>query len=156
MLFILTAIAIFKSNQIKMKKNVKTFKQFERMNEQSTGLGPDEELGVYDDDLDFSPRQQEYRDMERNNRDQEYRDMEGRLRQSQSTQAKGVIIWNPDTLEIEVMFGDRMNDQVGFEQEKQENPNVQIHFVEFMNDSSSIRTTNGNLDLEDVKILMSM
>ena len=136
--------------------NIPTFKQFKEMNEQSTGLGPDEELGVYDDDLDFSPRQQEYRDMERNNRDQEYQVMKGRLRQSESTQARGVIIWNPDTLEIEVMFGDRMNDQVGFEQEKQENPNVEIYFVEFMNDSSSIRTINGNLDLEDVKILMSM
>tara|TARA_Y100000389_G_C17471148_1_gene531091 strand:- start:4713 stop:5072 length:360 start_codon:yes stop_codon:yes gene_type:complete len=30
---------------------VKNFKQWMKMNEQSTGLGPDEELGVYDDDM---------------------------------------------------------------------------------------------------------
>lgn len=129
-----------------MKNRVKRFGQF--VNE-----------GGYDDaedrdDLNFSPEQEEYLRSMAGDSHRQYRELEGRLADEQSLQTKGAIIWNPETSEIEVMFlADPMRDIHGFEDEKRDNPEVEIYFVEFMNDSSSVRTVGGKLDLEDVKVL---
>ena len=114
---------------------------------------------IYDDsedtdDLHFSPDQEEYLRSMAGDSHKQYQELEGRLADEQAQQAKGVILWNPETSEIEVMFvSNPMYDIHGFEDEKLENPEMEIYFVEFTNDSSSIRTVGGKLDLEEVKIL---
>ena len=123
-----------------MKNNVKRFGQFINEN-------------MHDEEIEFTPRQQEYLDSYANDRHSEYTELKGELDKERGARPKAAIIWNPDTKDIEIIFmADPTRDQHGFEDEKEANPDVEIYFVEF-DETASIRTVGGDLDLEDVKVL---
>lgn len=123
-----------------MKNNVKRFGQFINEN-------------IHDEDMEFNPRQQEYMDSYAKDRHNEYTELKGELDKQRAFKPGAAIIWNPETADIEIIFmADPMRDQHGFEDEKEANPEVEIYFVEF-DETASIRTVGGELDLEDVKVL---
>jgi hypothetical protein len=108
---------------------------------------------MHDEEMEFTPRQQEYLNSYANDRHSEYNELKGELGREQGVRPKAAIIWNPETAEIEIIFmADPTRDQHGFEDEKESNPDVEIYFVEF-DETASIRTVGGELDLEDVKVL---
>lgn len=126
-----------------MKNHIKGFGQFINEN-------------IYDEDMEFTPRQQEYLKSYGNDRRSEYIELKRELEREQGVRPKAAIVWNPKTAEIEIIFmANPTRDLQGFEDEKAENPEVKIYFVEF-DETASIRTVGGALDLEDVKVLGQM
>ena len=123
-----------------MKNNVKSFNSFVNEN-------------IHDEDMEFTPRQRDYLKTLGHDRHTEYTELKGQLEEEQTRRPKAAIVWNPETKEIEIIFmSDPMYDQHGFEDEKAENPGVEIYFVEF-GETASVRTVGGELDLEEIKVL---
>lgn len=123
-----------------MKKMIKKFGQF--LNE-----------NIHDEEMEFTPRQQEYMKSYANDRYWEYAELKRELDRERGARPKAAIIWNSETAEIEIIFmADPTSNRHGFEDEKADNPGVEIYFVEF-GETASIRTVGGELDLEDTKAL---